>query len=174
MTKKSSNHEKHIFLSMSQPRGHRSTTSRKKGKTNHTMPSRVKGKPLGTSQSGHLDNKYKALYQKFIIDNHDVFSKDHFDLGFVPQWEHLIEPIYPKPQPFTKQFCTSLKDQIQLDEIARNLEAQESSDLNPHLEIHQSSWSGNQVVPTFVGYRIFGSRIWFEIQIVKPLVISMN
>ena len=31
----------------------------------------------------HLDDKYKALFQKMLLDNHDVFSKDRFDLGRV-------------------------------------------------------------------------------------------
>ena len=31
----------------------------------------------------HLNDKYKAFFQKMLLDNHDVFSKDRFDLGRV-------------------------------------------------------------------------------------------
>ena len=72
----------------------------------------------------HLDEKYKALFQKLITDNHDVFSKDRFDLGRVDHYEHVIDPVDPsKPPPFTKQFRIPLRDQIEIDTIATNLEA---------------------------------------------------
>ena len=72
----------------------------------------------------HLEDKYKALFQKMLLDNHDVFSKDRFDLGRVQHFEHVINPIDPaKPPPFTKQFRIPLRDQMELDQIATNLEA---------------------------------------------------
>ena len=66
-----------------------------------------------------------------IIDNHNVFSKEWFDLGWVGHFEHVIDPVDPsKPPPFTKQFRIPLKDQIELDEIATNLEA--AGVIRPH------------------------------------------
>ena len=72
----------------------------------------------------HLEDKNKALYQKMIVDNHYVFSKDRFDLGRVNHFQHIIDLVDSnKPPPFTKKFRIPLRDQLEFEEIANNLEA---------------------------------------------------
>ena len=107
----------------------------------------------------HLDDKYKSLYQKFVIDNHDVFSKDRYNLGWVGHFEHVIDPVDPsKPPPFTKQFRIPLKNQIELDGIATNLEAAWVTRPQSSLGNLQSFLSEKLEIQNQDGCKISGAR----------------
>ena len=49
------------------------------------------------------DPHLRQLYEKLILDNHDVFAKDKFDLGFCDKISHQIHMKHDRPI-FTKQF----------------------------------------------------------------------
>ena len=69
-----------------------------------------------------IEQAWIPAYKQLILDNHDVFSLDKFDVGHTPHYHHRIERTTDKPI-YVQQFKIPVVDEQALDEFATNLTA---------------------------------------------------
>ena len=69
-----------------------------------------------------IEQAWILAYKQIILDNHDVFSLDKFDVGHTPHYHHRIERNTDQPI-YVQQFKIPVVDEKALDELATNLTA---------------------------------------------------
>ena len=66
---------------------------------------------------GQVPAAYKKLYESMILENHDVFAEDKYDLGWSDAVTHRINmkhdrPIYVKQFPIPEASAAAIEDHV--------------------------------------------------------------
>ena len=93
----------------------------RKAKPTQPCPDNFKKILLNQLDLSGTDRNWKTQYQNLVLENWDIFSVDHYNLGHAVHYEHLIEPIEEGlDPPFVKQYPIPVNDEPLLDEMAKH------------------------------------------------------